>query len=256
MSITVGISTFGRATTVLNTVENLTNIPTLINVNDGDRELYSQLKALGHRTVVTEGPELFWQGMVTLIRHSLTDWVLITSDEDPVIVEELPDLEDFAEAKSAGVVAAPVYSSSLVKPWPSSWGNRMADENPLHPAHFHDISGYISGTLLHRQTALKYVPLIEELAPANDYVRIYTIPALVALMGMTRDAYTYPKPVTTFGEQLPGNSEPSGYDYAAQQSRKTQKDHLQQFLHIITGMDPDYGAKLSEARVYEKRGWA
>jgi hypothetical protein len=256
MNITVGVSTFGRAGTVLNTVENLTNIPTLINVNDGDRELNSQLKALGHRTVVTEGPELFWQGMVTLIRHSLTDWVLITSDEDPVIVEELHDLEEFAEAKGAGIVAAPVYNRSLLKPWPASWVNRMSDENPLHPSHFHDISGYISGTLLHRQTALKHLPLIEELAPGNDYVRIYTIPALVALMGMTRDAYTYPTPVTTFGEQLPGNPERPGYDYAAQQSRKTQKDHLQQLLNVITGMNPEYGAKLSEARVYEKRGWA
>lgn len=256
MSITVGISTFGRASTVLKTVSNLSNIPTLINVNDGDRELNTKLKALGHRTVVTEGPELFWQGMVTLIRHSLTDWVLITSDEDPVIVEQLPDLEDFAKTKGAGVVAAPVYGSSLIKPWPSLWGNRMADENPLHPSHFHDISGYISGTLLHRQTALKHVPLIEELAPVNDYVRIYTLPALVALMGMSRDAYTYPKAVTLFGEQLPGNPESAGFDYAASESRKTQKDHLQQFLNIITGMNPDYGQQLTEARVYEKRAWA
>ena len=256
MSITIGISTFGRATTVLNSVENLTNIPTLINVNDGDSELNSQLKASGHRTVVTEGPELFWQGMVTLIRHSLTDWVLITSDEDPVIVKELPDLEDFAEAKGAGVVAAPVYGSSLVKPWPSSWGNRMADENPLHPSHFHDISGYISGTLIHRQTALKHLALIEELAPQNTYVLIYTVPALVALMGMTRDAYTYPRAVTKMGKQLPGQQEVPGSDYWESKSRKTQKDHLQQFLNIITGMNPDYGAKLSEAQVYEKRGWA
>jgi len=256
MSITVGISTFGRATTVLNTVRNLTDIPTLINVNDGDRELQSQLKASGHRTVVTDGPELFWQGMATLIRHSLTEWVLVTSDEDPVIVEELPDLENFANDKQAGVVAAPVYGPGLIKPWPSSWADRMSDENPLHPAHFHDISGYISGTLLHTETALKHLLLIEELAPANDYVRIYTIPALIALMGMTRDAHTYPKPVTTFGDQLPDNPETPGYDYAAQQSRKTQRDHLQQFLHIITGKDPEYGAKLSEAQVYEKRGWA
>jgi len=141
MSITVGVSTFGRATTVLNTVRNLTDIPTLINVNDGDRELQSQLKASGHRTVVTDGPELFWQGMATLIRHSLTEWVLVTSDEDPVIVEELPDLENFANDKQAGVVAAPVYGPGLIKPWPSSWADRMSDENPLHPAHFHDISG-------------------------------------------------------------------------------------------------------------------
>jgi len=256
MSITIGISTFGRATTVLNTVENLTNIPTLINVNDGDRELNSQLKALGHRTVVTEGPELFWQGMATLIRHSLTEWVLVTSDEDPVIVEELPDLENFANDKQAGVVAAPVYGPGLIKPWPSSWADRMSDENPLHPAHFHDISGYISGTLLHTETALRHLLLIEELAPQNQYVLIYTLPALVALMGMTRDAYAYPKAVTTMGEQLPGQQEVPGSNYWESGSRKTQKQHLQQFLHIITGMNPDYGAKLAEAQVYEKRGWA
>jgi len=256
MNITVGISTFGRASTVMNTINNLTGTPTLINVNDGNRELQSQLETLGHRTVVTEGPELFWQGMVTLIRHSLTDWVLITSDEDPVIVGELPNLENFANDKSAGVVAAPVYGPGLIKPWPSSWAHRMGDENSLHPAHFHDISGYISGTLLHRETALKHLPLIEELAPGNDYVRIYTIPALVALMGMTRDPYTYPTPVTTFGEQLPDNPERPGYDYAAQQSRKVQRDHLQQFINVITGINLDYGQQLSEARVYEKRGWA
>ena len=256
MSITVGITTFGRASTVLNTVSNLAGTPTLINVNDGNRELHSELKALGHRTVVTEGPELGWQGMATLIRHSLTEWLLITSDEDPVIVGELADLENFANDKSAGVVAAPVYGTGLIKPWPSSWADRMGDENPVHPAHFHDISGYISGTLLHRETALKHLPLIEELAPGNDYVRVYIIPALVALMGMTRDAYTYPTPVTMFGEQLPDNPERSGYDYAAQRSRKIQRDHLQQFINVITGINLDYGAQLAEARVYEKRAWA
>ena len=256
MRITVGITTFGRAATVVKTVENLTNIPTFINVNDGDRNLHSQLKALGHRTIVTDGPELGWQGLATLIRHSLTDWVLVTSDEDPVIVEELPNLESFAEAKSAGVVAAPVWGNSLVKPWPPSWANRMSDENPLHPSHFHDIAGYMSGTLLHRQTALKHLPLIEELAPQNQYVLIYPLASIVALMGMTRDAYTYPTPVTTFGEQLPGHQEIPGSNYSDSQSRRNQKDHLQQFLNIITGMNPDYGAKLAEAQVYEKRGWA
>jgi hypothetical protein len=256
MTITVGITTFGRASTVLNTVSNLAGTPTLINVNDGNRELHSELKALGHRTVVTEGPELFWQGMVTLIRHSLTDWVLITSDEDPVIVGELPNLEEFAKAKSAGVVAAPVYGPGLIKPWPSSWADRMGDENPLHPEHFHDISGYISGTLLHRETALKHLKLIEELAPENQYVLIYTMPALVALMGMTRDAYTYPRAVTNMGEQLAGHQEVPGSNYWESGSRRTQKDHLQQFFNIITGINPDYGQKLSEARVYEKRGWA
>jgi len=194
--------------------------------------------------------------MVTLVRHSLTDWVLISSDEDAVIIEELPALQDYAVRKQAGVVACPVYGTSLIKPWPPSWGERMSDENPLHPSTFHDISGYISGTLLPRQTALKHLPLIEELASSNHYVLIYTVPALVALMGMTRPAYTYPKQVTVLGEQLPGHQEVPGSDYWESGSRRTQKEHLQQFLNIITGMNPDYGAQLAEARVYEKRAWA
>lgn len=255
-NITVGISTFERAQTVLSTVSNLHDVPTLLNVNDADSGLARELQARGFRTILTQQPELFWQGMVTLVRHSLTDWVLITSDEDPVIVEELPALQDYAVRKKAGVVACPVYGSSLVKPWPTSWGERLTDENPLHPSSFHDIAGYISGTLLHRQTALKYVPLIENLAPANDYVRIYTIPALVALMGMSRPAHTYPKQVTVLGEQLPGQLDVTGLNYWDSGSRRTQKDHLQQFLNIITGMNPDYGAQLAEARVYEKRAWA
>lgn len=255
MNVTVAISTFGRPDTVLRTVENLVDVPALVNVNDGDSRLREQLSAMGLRTVLTDGPELFWQGMVTLIRHSLTEWVLITSDEDPVIVEELPALTAFAESKNAGVVCAPVWGNGLVKPWPPSWADRMADENPLHPSTFHDVSGYISGTLLHRQTALKHLALIEELAPANDYVRIYTIPALVALMGMTRGLHTYPRAVTVFGEQLPTNPESPGFDYAAAQSRRTQRTHLEQFLNIVTGMDSDYGVQLREAEVYEKRGW-
>lgn len=255
MDVTVAISTFGRPDTVLTTVENLVDVPALVNVNDGDSRLRQQLSSMGLRTVLADGPELFWQGMATLIRHSLTEWVLITSDEDPVIVEELPALTAFAESKNAGVVCAPVWGNALVKPWPTSWADRMADENPLHPSTFHDVSGYISGTLLHRPTALKHLPLIEELASQNTYVLIYTLPALVALMGMTRNLHTYPRAVTTFGEQLPSQQEVPGSDYWKRDSRKLQREHLEQFLNIVTGMNPDYGAKLRQAQVYEKRGW-
>jgi len=255
MNVTVAISTFGRADTVLRTVENLVDVPALVNENDGDSRLRQQLSAMGLRSVLTDGPELFWQGMATLIRHSLTDWLLITSDEDPVIVEELPALIAFAESKNAGVVCAPVWGKSLVKPWPPSWADRMADEKPLHPSTFHDVSGYISGTLLHRQTALKHLPLIEELASQNTYVLIYTLPALVALMGMTRNLHTYSRAVTTFGEQLPGQQEVPGSDYWERDSRKLQREHLEQFLNIVTGINPDYGGQLREAQVYEKRGW-
>lgn len=255
MSITVAISTFGRADTVLNTVDNLTSVSALVNVNDGDSVLRDKLKAKGLKTVLTDGPELFWQGMASLVRHSLTDWILLTSDEDPVIVEELPALERFAEKHNAGVVCAPVWGNGLVKPWPPSWANRMADENPLHPSTFHDVSGYISGTLLHRQTALKHLPLIEKLASENNYVLIYTVPALVALMGMSRDAYVYPNPVTLFGEQLPGQQEVPGSDYWERDSRRVQREHLGIFVNIVRGMNPGYGEMLAESKVYEKRGW-
>ena len=255
MDVTIAITTFGRPDTVLRTVENLVGVPTLVNVNDGDSQLREKLKAKGCRTVLTDGPELFWQGLASLVRHSLTEWVLITSDEDPVIVEELPALTAFAKSKNAGVVCAPVWGNGLVKPWPESWAHRMADDEPLHPSHFHDVSGYISGTLLHRETALKHIALIEDLAPQNNYVLIYTIPALVALMGMTRDSYVYPRAVTVFGEQLPGQQEVPGSDYWAADSRRIQHEHLGRFLNIVSGMNPEYGEKLREARVYEKRGW-
>jgi len=255
MNVTVAISTFGRADTVLKTVENLVDVPALVNVNDGDSRLRQQLSAMGLRTVLTDGPELFWQGMATLIRHSLTEWVLITSDEDPVIVEELPALTAFAESKNAGVVCAPVWGNSLVKPWPPSWADRMADENPLHPSTFAVVSGYIAATLLHRQTALKHLPLIEKIASSNQYVLIYTVPALVALMGMTRNIHTYPRAVTTFGEQLPGQQEVPGSDYWEPGSRRIQHEHLGQFFNIVSGINAEYGEKLREARVYEKRGW-
>lgn len=256
MNITVGISTFKRPERVINTVGNLIGIPTLININDANSKLHLEIKALGHTAIISDSPQMFWQGMAALIRHSVTDWVLITSDEDPVIVEELSNLEKFAEDKKAGVVAAPVWANNLVKPWPESWADMMSDENPLHPSHFHDISGYISGTLLHRQTALNHLGLIEALAPTNDYVKIYTIPALVALMGLTRDAYTYPIAVTSKGEELPGEHGVPGTEYWQPGSRRIQKHHLQQFIKIITEMDADYGGKLSQAQVYERRGWA
>jgi hypothetical protein len=255
MDVTVAISTFGRADTVLETVGNLVGVPTLVNVNDGDSQLRDKLKAKGCRTVLTDGPELFWQGMASLVRHSLTEWLLITSDEDPVIVEELPALTAFAESKNAGVVCAPVWGSGLVKPWPESWAQRMADDDPPHPSHFHDVSGYISGTLLHRETALKHLPLIEKIASSNQYVLIYTVPALVALMGMTRNIHTYPRAVTTFGEQLPGQQEVPGSDYWEPGSRRIQHEHLGQFFNIVSGINAEYGEKLREARVYEKRGW-
>lgn len=255
MNVTVGISTFGRAATVLNTVKNLAGIPTLINVNDGNQDLHAQLTAFGCNAILADGPQLFWQGMTTLIRESVTDWVLVTSDEDPVIVEELPELERFADSKTAGVVATPVWADGFVKPWPSSWAERMSDENPLHPSHFHDISGYISGTLIHRPTALKYLPLINELAAENIYVIFYTIPALVALMGMSRDAYTYPNSVIAKGEALPTHQDIPGSDYWESASRRTQKQHFDEFMSIISDMEPEYGAKLLEAQVYEKRGW-
>jgi len=255
-NITVAISTFGRADTVLSTVSNLEGVPTLVNVNDADADLARELRAQGLRVVQTDEPELFWQGMVTLVRHSLTDWILLTSDEDPVIVEELPALEVFAKERNAGLVCAPVWDGALVKPWPQSWAERLNDGSPLHPRHFHDMSGYISGTLLHRETALKHIALIEDLASENHYVLIYTVPALVALMGMTRDAYLYSRAVTKLGEQLPGQQEVPGSDYWEQDSRRIQRRDLTSFVDVVRGKNPDYAALLDEARVYESRSWA
>ena len=166
--ITVAISTFNRPDTVIETVSNLRNIPNLINVNDSDKTLAKELKDKGLRVVAAKEPQLFWQGMSTLIKESRTEWLLISSDEDSVIVEELPDLEKFAIEKKAGVVACPVYNRGLVKPWPSSWADRLTVDEPLGPSSFHDISGYISGTLIHRESALKYLPYIERLAPENE----------------------------------------------------------------------------------------
>lgn len=254
-NITVAISTFGRASTVLNTVSNLQNVPTLINVNDGDVSLACELQNRNLQTLQTDGPKLFWQGMVALIEHSLTDWILITSDEDSVIVEELPALEAYAVEKRAGVVCAPVWDDSLIKPWPQSWANRLDNDSALHPRHFHDVSGYISGTLLHRETALEHIALIEELAPQNHYVLIYTVPALVALMGQTRDAYLYSRPVTVFGEQLPGQQEVPGSNYYEQASRQTQHQDLQRFINVIRESNSEYAEMLDEAKVYELRGW-
>ena len=217
-SLSVAISTFGRADTLLNTVSNLQNVSSLINVNDANVVLAKNLQAQGFETVIAEQPQLFWQGMVTLVKHSSTDWILLTSDEDAVIVEELDSLRKFAIQKKAGVVCAPVWNSSLVKPWPNSW--------------------------------------IEKLAPTNHYVLIYTVPALVALMGMTRDAYVYPRAVTLFGEQLPGQQEVPGSDYWQQASRHIQREHLANFIDVIREKNPDYAKMLDEAKVYESRGWA
>jgi len=228
----------------------------LINVNDANVVLAKNLQAQGFETVVAEQPQLFWQGMVTLLKHSSTDWILLTSDEDAVIVEELDSLREFAIQKKAGVVCAPVWNSSLVKPWPNSWIEKLTDDAPLHPRHFHDIAGYISGTLLHRKTALQHISLIEKLAPTNHYVIIYTVPALVALMGMTRDAYVYPRAVTLLGEQLPGQQEVPGSDYWQQASRHIQREHLANFIDVIREKNPDYAKMLDEAKVYESRGWA
>lgn len=255
MSITVGITTFGRADTVLQTVQNLIGVRTVINVNDADVALAETLRGHGFRTILAPEPQGGLQGLASVIRHSLTEWILITSDEDSVIVEELEELEAFAEAKQAGVVSAPVWNKGLVKPWPASWADRLANDDPLHPSHFHDIAGYMSGMLLHRETALKRLPLIEKLGPENNYVLIYPMASLVALMGMDRSAYVYPKTVTVMGEQLPTYAELPGVDYADPQARKIQKQHHQELLNIVTGMNPDYGAQLREAEVYEKRGW-
>jgi hypothetical protein len=253
--ITVAITTFGREKTILDTVSDLTEIPILIYINDANRDLANRLLEKNLQTICSNEPQLFWQGITALVRNCSTEWLLITSDEDPVIVEEIPNLEKFASSKQAGVVACPVYDSQLVKPWPSSWVERMSDSNPLHPKHFHDISGYISGTLLHTETALKHISMIENLAPENDYVKIYTVPALVALMGMTRHAYTYPNSVTVKGPEMPLSQNVPGANYWELESRKRQKNDLEKFLKIICDIDLEYGKQLSQSNVYGQRGW-
>jgi len=255
-NITIGITTFGRPEVVTQTVSNLRGLSVLINVNDGDSVLAAELRNAGFRVVLAEKPQGGLQGLAALVRHCVTDWLLVTSDEDAVIFDELDELEAFASERKAGVVSAPVWSNGLVKPWPASWADRLDNPEPLHPSHFHDIAGYMSGVLLHRETALKHLPLIEQLGPENNYVLIYPLASLIALMGMDRTAHVYPRTVTVMGEQLPGVDEIPGQAYADPQSRRTQKSHHQEFLSIITGMNPDYGTQLAEARVYEKRAWA
>lgn len=255
MNCTVGVSTFGRADRVVETVGAMHGLPVLVNVNDADEVLAGRLSGLGVETVLSAGPQLFWEGMVSLVEHARTEWLLITSDEDAVLPAELPGLVAFAEAREAGVVAAPVWSSGLFKPWPESWASRLTDDRPLHPSHFHDISGYISGTLLHRPTAAKHLATIRRLAPVNDYVCIYTVPALVALIGMDRPAFVYPKPVTVMGPALPGQKGVRGSEYWQPESRRQQNVHLAEFIDHVGLMDAGYAELLRQGRVYERRRW-
>ena len=257
MSIEVGISSFGRGEMLLRTVATSDVGRLLVNVNDADLSVARQVQAAGVRTVVAAEPQLFWQGMVALVENGSAEWLLITSDEDAPLPAALDDLERFADVKRAGVVATPVWADrSLVKPSPPSWAGRLGEDGPLHPKHFHDLSGYISGTLLHRPTAADQLDLLTRLAPDNDYVAIYAVPALVALIGRVRPFHVYPQQVVAKGPTLPGQQDVRGSDYFRPEARARQKQHLTGFIGTVRDVDPAYAAQLDEAQVYESRGWA
>lgn len=257
MNLTVGISSFGRSGRLLETVTGIDPELLLVNVNDADGVTAAKLRDRGIRTVLASRPQLFWQGMVALVEHTTTEWLLVTSDEDPPLPETLPNLEQFAEARQAGLVATPLWQEgALVKPSPPSWAGRLGEDGPLPPQHFHDLSGYISGTLLHRPTAAEQLRVLSRLAPENDYVAIYAIPALVALIGRVRPFHVYPHPVVSKGPALPGQQGVRGSDYFRPGARVRQKQHLAWFVNVIRQIDANYAERLDGARVYESRGWA
>ncbi|TDO95232.1 glycosyl transferase family 2 [Halanaerobium saccharolyticum] len=189
--LTIGIPTYNRAQIVEEHLRYYikNDLPDWVKIliidNNSSDETYKNLleisKIFKNIEVYKNKSNLGFQGnYLELFKKCDTDYLLLTSDEDPVIIRKLSKLKNFLDKNQPTLISSQFYLKGEAENENLYRGSIETRE--IRPNEFHNSSFYISGLVYNINNSLKIIKKIENYLknPNQIYPQILLASQLIA----------------------------------------------------------------------------
>jgi len=202
-SLTIGIPTYNRCETVTRLVAELlrSGLPPVVDVlvldnasRDGTFDVLRERCGDAQVRVLRNDQNIGFAGsFVRLFKEASGDYLLITSDEDLVLVDALPALLELCAATSPGLISPQVFMERGAGP-ELYRGRRTTGR--IRPEAFLDCGGYVSGMTFQVAGSAELVQMLETARTSNDAAHLYPHDLLAAGLIARGNCYWLDQPLT------------------------------------------------------------
>lgn len=205
-TITIGIPTYNRCDALLERLRELfsnplpENVTILIIDNDSSDKTYEKAlqfsKGKKGIRVIRNPQNLGYAGnFFRLIEEADSDYIFINSDEDEVLIKEIPDYLRFLEVNS------PDFSSPKATVFDYTY-RAAGKRGPIDPRDFKNASNYLSGITFSLPAAREACKKVAQKIDTNAAAHVYPQVLVVAEILATGNGLWYPKTLTSKRQQL------------------------------------------------------
>lgn len=243
--LSIAIPTYNRCSAVISRIRTLSplaghrEIEVLILDNgseDGTKEKVSKAiqDGLENFRLLTREKNLgFAANFMRAIEASQGEYVMITSDEDDVLLPELSGYIKFLQQRKPSFASPQAIVKNKIY-------RGRSRESKISAKDFRKSSNYISGIAFHRTTSLPIIEDLKKKIDSNPQVQIYPQVLLTGRLLATHGGYWYPRPMTVQKQVLETSiSDAAGRKYYHLASRWDQhKGLLNYFEDALTSASP------------------
>ena len=203
--ITIGIPTFNRREVILKHVNYLLtlNLPTYIDVliidnnsSDGSYDAVVSLVKDNDNFKILKNKKNIGvaKSFIKLFYESNSEYLIFTSDEDFVIMEQIIDLKKFIENKSPSFISPQMYLSNRKSGKILYRGKENV--SLIDPSETREASFYSSGTVYKISECRDVLKSIHDVVERNEFAYLYPQVLLSTLLIARGIGYFYDKPLT------------------------------------------------------------
>ena len=203
--ITIGIPTFNRREIILKHINYLLklNLPTFVDVliidnnsSDGSYDAVRSLVAENDNFKLLKNNENIGvaKSFIKLFNETSSEYLIFTSDEDFVLMDQMIELKKFIENKSPSFISSQMYLNN------GRLGNILyrGKENIslIDPSEAREASFYSSGTVYKISECRDVLKSIDDVVDTNEFAHLYPQVLLTTLLLARGVGFYYDKPLT------------------------------------------------------------
>ena len=203
--ITIGIPTYNRREIILKHINYLLklNLPTFVDVliidNNSSDNSYDAVRSLvvgndNFKLLKNKENVGVAKSFIKLFHESNSEYLIFTSDEDFVLMDQMIELKEFIENKSPSFISPQMYLNN------GSSGNILyrgkEDISLIDPSEARDASFYTSGTVYKISECRDVLKSIDDAIDTNEFAHLYPQVLLTTLLLARGVGYFYDKPLT------------------------------------------------------------
>lgn len=208
-TLTIGIPTYNRCDAVVQRLNEIfqkalpDRVSVLVIDNCSDDGTYEKVLQFAQNNVglcvMRNAQNLGYAGnLFRLIEEAESDYLMIDSDEDELLVQELPEYIDFLETN------VPCFVSPQASVFDRIYRS-LGKRGEIKPEQFREASNYISGITFKVSSARIGVERVSQKLNTNAAVFVYPQVLLVAEMLAESKCLWYPEILTLKQQQLPSH---------------------------------------------------